>query len=242
MCYPHLEKLVYEAHQRCGHVVLSTSGYGLTGEKLHRLKRAGLDGIFVSLNGSVEEIHNKSRNGFQLTMFALELIQQERFHQFAINYVLMQNNADDFENMLALAERYGVDTLSVLSLKPDVSNHMEAVPTQTQLCNVAKLIARYHGKCDVYVEGCYPQLVYQVQTERHANEQFTPICGCNAGVHTFSVGIDGKVAPCRHLPFSEKRETLEDYLRSSPVLESLRKRHGCESELVCTATRMAQNL
>ena len=241
MCYPHLEEVVHEAHKKCGHVVLSTSGYGLTKEKLHSLRRAGLDGIFVSLNGSLEEIHSMSRNGFQITMSALELIRQEHFHQFAINYVLMRNNADDFDNMLALAERHGADTLSVLSLKPDVSNHMESPPTQAQLCNIAERIANHHGKCDVYVEGCYPELVRLVRAQmekkgKHPNLVY----GCNAGIRTFSVGIDGKVAPCRHLPFSEERETLEDYLRNSTVLETLRhQRH--ESEITCAAVRMVQN-
>lgn len=241
MCYPHLEEVVHEAHQRCGHVVLSTSGYGLTKEKLHSLRRAGLDGIFVSLNGSVEEIHSKSRNGFHLTMSALELIRQEHFHQFAINYVLMRNNADDFDNMLALAEQYGADTLSVLALKPDVSNHMESPPTQEQLCRIAAQIANHQGKCDVYVEGCYPELVRLVRTQMQKKGLISNLVyGCNAGVHTFSVGIDGKVAPCRHLPFSEERETLEDYLRNSTVLETLRhQRH--ESEITCAAVRMVQN-
>lgn len=243
MCYPDLEELVHVAHQKCGHVVLSTSGYGLTGEKLHRLRRAGLDGIFVSLNGSREEVHSKSRNGFHLTMSALNRIRQEHFHQFAINYVLMNNNADDFSNMLSLAEQYGADTLSVLSLKPDASNHMEQPPTQAQLCNIAEQIAEHQGKCDVYVEGCYPELVRLVQAKMkkkgiHSNLVY----GCNAGIHTFSVGIDGRVAPCRHLPYPEERETLEDYLCNSTVLENLRQRNALERGQSCTAVHMAQHV
>ena len=64
--------------------------------------------------------------------------------------------------------------------------------------------------------------------------------GCNAGVHTFSVGIDGKVAPCRHLPFPEERMTLEDYLRNSTVLEALRRGQH-ERETACAAVRMLQS-
>ena len=145
--------------------------------------------------------------------------------------------------MIALAERYGADTLSVLSLKPDASNQMELPPTQAQLNNVAEQIANHEGKCDVYVEGCYPELVRLVRTKMQKKGiNSNLVYGCNAGVHTFSIGIDGRVAPCRHLPFSEERENLEDYLRNSTVLETLRQRRKAEREMTCTAIPMAQNL
>lgn len=243
MCYPHLEEIVHEAHQRCGHVVLSTSGYGLSREKLHKLRCAGLDGIFISLNGSAEEINNRSRNGFHLSIAALKLISQERFHQFAINYVLMRNNADDFKNMLALAESFGVDTLSVLSLKPNALNDMDQSPTRAQLYNVAKLITGYQGKCDVYVEDCYPELVRHVRTEVHANVLHSNLVyGCKAGIFTFSVGVDGKVAPCRHLPFSEERENLQDYLQHSTIIKYLGQRLQDEGEMACTSVCAIRNL
>lgn len=45
-------------------MVISTSGVTITEESARKLKKAGLDCCYISLNGSTAEVHEITRDGY----------------------------------------------------------------------------------------------------------------------------------------------------------------------------------
>jgi SAM-dependent methyltransferase len=88
-------------------------------ESLQELIDCGVNHIYVSLNGSIEAINRKSRDGYALAIRALELLQKKAFANTHINWVMHSFNTYDFPAMLKLAEEYGVSELVVLVFKPN---------------------------------------------------------------------------------------------------------------------------
>ena len=86
MLYPHLSQLIFD----------------------------GVSGIFISLNGSTEEINAHSRDGYSLAIRALEILNEIGYEKTCINWVMHSNNADDFPNMIRLAETYHVAEIAVM--------------------------------------------------------------------------------------------------------------------------------
>ena len=130
MCYPYLYEVIWYAHQRGLEVNVALSGFGFNKESYSKLIKSGVNGIFISLNGSTHEVNSYSRNGYHLAISALDLLKNERYESTTINWVMQTSNADDFENMVSLAETYQVARLVVISLKPDSANELPYAPTK----------------------------------------------------------------------------------------------------------------
>ena len=223
-CYPYLEEVVKAAHERCGYVALALSGYGLTASKISSLANAGVDAFHLSLNGSTEEINAQTRNGYAYAMEALEAFSKLKIQNVIINSVLTQGNANDFPNIIRLAEQYGVEGISVLSQKPDSKKGLAHRPRREQVHQIAQWIVNYKGRLMISVESCYSELVVLVYQK--ANNSWIygeQTMGCRAGRYTFSVSVDGKLIPCRHLLTYESYGTLNEYWQSSQVLALLRR-------------------
>lgn len=112
------------------------------------LKEAGKMGVReVMLNGSTEEINARSRDGYRLAISALELLQKNKFHNTAINWVMHSNNADDFTNMLELAEKYDVKNLVLLEVKPDSENQLPTLPAKktNDGCQIFRVLSPLSG-------------------------------------------------------------------------------------------------
>ena len=233
LCYPYLDDVISAAKSKDCTVIMATSGYGLDQDRLKRLMKAGIDGIHVSLNGTTEEINRMSRNGYQYARDAIKLMCSEGF-PFAINFVLTRDNADDLHKMIGFAECFRARTLSILALKPDSSKSMVRSPTVQQLRAVAQTIAQYSGPVFVGIESCYSELICLVQSINQRPEYACRSARiCRAGIHCVSVGIDGRLLPCRHLSFSESWETLRGYLDNSVMVRQLQRLSeqnpiGCE--------------
>lgn len=222
--YPHLEEVIRYAKEKCGYVSAAFSGYGLTHEKIQSLQRAGLDAFHISLNGSTEKVNHASRNGFQYAMRTLENLKKAGIKNFTINYVLTKENADDFQNIVALAESYNAEGISILALKPDSQKKLKSRPSASQVYSIADQVAAYYGKLYISVESCYSELVSLIYRRRLINWMYTEsTMGCRAGRYTFSVSVDGRLMPCRHLLMYEDADNLADYWYHSPILRQIRE-------------------
>lgn len=91
-----------------GKICVILSGYNLCEDTFNKLIEAGVTNIFISLNGSTEEINAFTRDGYLLAIEALAFLQNKGFKNTIINWVMHRSNADDFENMLQIAEKYEV--------------------------------------------------------------------------------------------------------------------------------------
>ena len=224
LCYPHLEEVIRAGSQLGLEINVALSGYNFTKEKLDSLIKAGVSRIYISLNGSTEQINNRSRNGYGLAMNALKILAENKYDNACINWVMQDFNTDDFRNVVAIAEEYNVRNLVVLGLKPTSKKELEHYPTKEQIQEVAENICTYTGKVHIRVEPCFSSLNALLKERSNELSIHSPIYkGCLAGQGIVSVNVDGEITPCRHLDIPENSLSLEEYLKESSTLKSIRK-------------------
>ena len=224
LCYPHIYEVVKAAKEYCGEANVALSGFRFTQEVYDNLVDAGVSGIFISLNGSTKEVNSQTRDGYDLAIAALDLLKKNKYPNTTINWVMHSNNADDFPNVVQLAEYYDVANVVVIGLKPDSQHSLKTTPTRNQMLAVRNVIRNHRGKTKIFVESCYsPMLALVCDTKLFGNMNVGKNKGCGAGRNTFSINVDGLLSPCRHLEYFEKFETIEDYMENSPIQRQLRE-------------------
>lgn len=243
MCYPHLYDVIRMARELGIETNVALSGYRFTQDTYEKLMEAGVGGIFISLNGSTKEINAQTRDGYELAISALTLLQQNKHRNTSLNWVMHSSNAEDFPNMLALAERYDVANLTIIGVKPDSKHMLPTIPSAEQMRFVRDQIFAHHGKTRIIVERCFsPMLALVCDTRLLGNINVGEHKGCGAGRSMLSISVDGLLSPCRHLEYYEKWDTLEAYWNNSPTLKKIRaledqKREPCSSCRFCDNCR-----
>lgn len=233
LCYSR----IYELKAYCREIGV-TSNIALSGcyfdqSVYERLVEAGIGGIFVSLNGSSKEINSITRDGYELAINALRILCENGFEASTINWVMHSNNADDFWNVIKTAEKYRVNSITVMAFKPDAAHQLNSVPNARQMEYTASFIRQYNGSVKLRAETCFsPMLALAGDTKLFGNMNIGKYKGCLAERSFFNVNVDGKLSPCRHLEYFEEASTLEEYWNNSKVLDKIRsveadKREPC---------------
>lgn len=222
LCYPYIYELVKYIRMYGITVNVALSGYAFDKNVLEKLKASGVSGIFISLNGSSAEINSLTRDGYEMALTALSVLKESKYENGFINWVMHSNNYDDFENMLILAEEYRVSTLVILVFKPDAKHELLTFPTGKQILEIAKKVKNYSGPVKIVVESCFSQLLAVIKdTKLFGNLNAGSTKGCRAGVYNYSISVDGKYSPCRHLDYYEKFDSLDEYLANSNIIKKL---------------------
>ncbi len=241
MVYPHIMELIRACHARGMLPNVALSGYGVDEDVLKKMIDAGVNTICVSLNGSTEEVNRCSRDGYHLAVKSLELLEKIGYCNTCINWVMHSTNADDFENMVLLAEKYHVAEIAVMVFKPDASHQLPSVPTREQMKHVAQFMKQYKGPVHLEAEECFSQMRAMVGKRFFGNFNRGIERGCGAGRDGISISVDGKITPCRHLEFEEDYTSIRDYWENSEILKTLREADdymgepcaGCEYRKYC---------
>lgn len=235
LCYPYLYDVIKAAGECCLSVNVALSGVGFDRETLQKLINAGVTGIFISLNGSTEEINSISRDGYAFAIRALKLLQESSFPNTTINWVMHSSNADDFPNVVKLAEDYGVRCITILGLKPDSRHTLTTFPTREQMMDMKKFLRAYNGTCMIQIESCFsPMLALYCDTKLFGNFNVSEYNGCNAGKTTVSVSVDGLFSPCRHLDFYESFDSIKEYMERSKTQAQIRELSGSRAAPCCS--------
>lgn len=243
LCYPFLFDIISGARSYGVGANIAISGFHFSQEIFLKLVNAGVTGIFVSLNGSTEEINSLTRDGFDLAINALHILKSNGYSYTTINWVMHSNNSDDFCNIIALAEKYAVANLTVMAVKPDSKKELRTLPSKEQMISVNNIIKSYNGPLRIYVESCFsPLLALFSETKLFGNFNIGKNKGCGAGRTTFSVNVDGMLSPCRHLDYFEKFDNLDDYLNKSLIQQKIRgleesRREPCAKCKYCNYCR-----
>jgi pyrroloquinoline quinone biosynthesis protein E len=218
LLYPWLEGTIGLIAKLGLYSALTTSGAGMTSGLLKRLKDAGLNELFFSLNGSTKAIHNVSRDAFDETIAAMILAQNENI-PYKINWVAREDNVSDFEEVIKLAGRLSASELVILTLKPDRSDELSNQLSASSLKLLAKSF-KSHNQEDIAVsiEGCFPSLYMEV-----IDDVIPFKIGCEAGRNVVSINVDGSLSPCRHIPLREGAQSLKQYWYESEDLGPLRE-------------------
>jgi MoaA/NifB/PqqE/SkfB family radical SAM enzyme len=171
-----------------GRVGLITNGTLLTAKRAQQLVDAGLDTLWVSLDGATPESYADVRLGAELPK-VIENLQRLRpmrkgFYQpkpeLGIAFVAMKRNIDDLPNVIALGRRLGATRFSVSNVLPYTAElRAEALYNRT-LKDIAFLSSIW-----------LPQLKFAGNHFSGANDVCTFIeSGATA------IGWDGSASPC----------------------------------------------
>jgi radical SAM protein with 4Fe4S-binding SPASM domain len=219
LVYPNLAAAVRLATAAGLETAIATSGVGLTAELAAELAAGGVGSIWLSLNGSREEIHALSRTCFRETVAAAGLLRQNGM-PFHINWVARQDNARDFPALVTKARELGAASINVLTLKPDARHGVAAALAGEDFFRLAAFLRNFDDAAlPIGIESCYPALRLAVY-----GQAFTGIeAGCGAGRNTIAIDVSGRLRPCRHLDYPEAGLTIGEYWRQSPVLAGLRE-------------------
>ena len=152
-----LEALVEGAHSLDFYSNLITSGLPLTRERLVRLKDAGLSSVQVSIQDSIPSESDRiaGRASFEHKLEVARWV-KELDLPLTLNIVLHRQNLARIAEMVALAERLGVDRLELANtqyLAWALENRSALLPSQDQL-DAAREVAkaareRLKGKIEV---------------------------------------------------------------------------------------------
>lgn len=222
LAYPHLDRLLTECVALGMDSAVALSGAYVNRDRLQRLIATGVNDIFISLNGSTEEINSQTRDGYGLAIKALELLQELDFKNRWINFVMHKSNAEDLPQMVALGEKMGVTGIVILVFKPDAAHELPSYPTAAQLRSSAKFIKAYQGPLELFPEPCFSPLLALVEERFFLNRNVGIDRGCGAGRDALSVTTEGLLTPCRHLDVPEKFPDMMSYWQESEFLSRLR--------------------
>jgi pyrroloquinoline quinone biosynthesis protein E len=235
LVYPHLNELLAKIKEKKLHSAIAVSGWNLNREKLEELIFAGVNYIFISLNGSKESVNKLSRDGYEYALSAMRLLASETRIKKGINWVARNDNIDDFPKLVELAEKYGFNSIVILENKPDLNGNVISLPEEEKLKQLAKFVREYsleNSDMAIIVEECYSPLRALLGKTWIGNRNRGDFRGCTAGRTTAALDVDGNWMPCRHIFKAEFYGSLEEYWSDSKVLEELRN-HEDNRDINC---------
>lgn len=201
---------------------ISTGGFGSTGTLIEKLKRSGLNALYVSLNGSNREVNKLSRQGFENAISVLEDCKDKKLPA-RINWVARKDNYLDFINILDLAEKMNVEQIDILKNKPDGEGNVQSELNHQELKKLAGIINEYSGSILISIESCF----YELKNLCGVGSISKLLRGCSAGRYSMSINMQRHVSPCAH-GFPDVAENLntysgiKDYWENSPIVRNFR--------------------
>lgn len=223
LVYPYLTELLEVISDKGLNSAIAISGWGFDSARLAELKAAGVDQFYVSLNGSTPEINEQSRDGYELAINALRLLQADQHVAYHINWVARNDNADDFPNMVKLAQDLGVKSIVIIQSKPDASYVMQASLSPDNFVQLANYLKKHdQQEMSIEVEACFSPLRAYINNYYLWNRNIGVNKGCGAGRNGMSVDVEGNLTPCRHLLYPESYASIQDYWWNSELLNKLR--------------------
>lgn len=194
------------------------SGLGLTQQILDQLDQKRVN-ISISLNGSTREINQLSRDGFEVSMKAIEKLSTTSL-QWGINWVARHDNVSNFPQIVMLAVKYGAHHINIISNKT-CGQSVDSPMTQEDFYTLSHMIAKYRKLYAhdffIYIESCFSLL--NAYMDAPALDLYL---GCGAGIIMCFISVDGYYMPCSHLNYPEKFDSLRSYWERSPILSLLR--------------------
>jgi MoaA/NifB/PqqE/SkfB family radical SAM enzyme len=177
-----------------------SNGEFLTGENVVRLKKAGLFGIYVSLDDSNPEKHNINRGRPGLADMAFQGLKRCReagiptgISTFATREKLASGEMDA---MMDLAKALDVLEVFIFDVVPTgrLLDHHECTLTDDEIDQLRDFRERYNEKSD------YPRIVHQTMFSSIAYPCAAE--GCPAAMVQMHLRANGDVSPCDFTPYS----------------------------------------
>ena len=262
---------IFEVAARATHaglrVVMSPSGTQVTPRSVANLKRAGVQRISVSLDGSTAGMHDGFRRVSGAFAEATQSLAyaREGGMPFQINTTVTRHNRHDLASMLRLAIDLGAVAWDVFMLVPTGRGKVEMEIAPQEYEETLRFVYEAAQTAPIQVKmTCAPHYKrIQAQERRRAvreggvgpgaaaSPRVHPVHGfsrgCMAGFGFCFVSHLGEVGGCGYLPLlagSVRQSSLVEVYRESPLFKSIRDvkllqcRCGiCEYRVVCGGCR-----
>lgn len=204
-------------------------------------RRARLNSIQLSVDGSRAEIHNLSRpNSFDRVMRALSLLKQAQF-PFTVRVTVNRHNVDDLENIARLLlDEIGLPGFGTNEAYPcGATNRTEGgimlTPAQRlrAMETLTRLAARYNGRINAQAGPlALAREFKRIETELAEGNTSIPgrgtLCGCGGVFSKIAVLHDGTIVPCHNLSTLHLGTIGKDDLRQvwleHPLMNAVRRR------------------
>ena len=227
---------------------MGSNGMLIDDEVTRRLEKAGMGTVAISLDSSIPERHDEFRGVKGCWEHAIDAIKslKKSSIQVQVNCTVTQQNYDEVDEIMSLAEDLGVENFHLFFLVPtgrgtdieDITPRMY----EYMITNTLAKITKY--KLNVK-PSCAPQFM------RVAKEQGVDMSrwvrGCMAGLYYCRIYPSGEVTPCPYMPLklgNIRERSFRDIWFNSEVFKALRdfdqlkgKCGLCEYRDVCGGCR-----
>ncbi|MDG6222464.1 MAG: radical SAM protein [Candidatus Bathyarchaeota archaeon] len=227
---------------------MGSNGMLIDDEVAKKLKEAGMWTVAISLDSSKPERHDEFRGVKGCWKHAINAIKalKKAGIEVQVNCTVTQQNYDEVEDIMALAENLGVENFHLFFLVPtgrgtdiqDITPHM-----------YEEMIAKTLAKTTKYKLNVKPSCAPQFM--RVAKDQGVDMSrwvrGCMAGLYYCRIYPSGEVTPCPYMPVNLgniREKSFKDIWFNSEVFNALRdfnklkgKCGECEHNEICGGCR-----
>ena len=231
LMHPLLSQFIEYASQFHFRQVIYTSGAGIDESIARVFKNKNIE-IGISLNGSTEEINQKSRDGYKNAVMMMDILNQYKIH-YHIHWVARHDNVHDLQQMIVLGEKHNADYIQIVCNKINGNGIVDSPLDKDDYDCIKTIICKYRDY--IRIQNCYGPLLYYMGNKKSV------LTGCQAGISSMAVTTNGEFMPCTHLLYVERARSMCDYWEHSRILKKLRKNHllkhcnQCQGCRVCRA-------
>lgn len=137
---PHIMNYMEYITEKDMNIVCTTNAFALNHKKIDRIVKYNLKHIFISIDGSRSEIHDRIRGVKGIFDNAVDVInylkEKKKDIDIVVNHVVNKNNIDFFEEMLDLGKRVNFDYLNLILVK---DNPELEVTEEQKKCYISKI-------------------------------------------------------------------------------------------------------
>jgi radical SAM protein with 4Fe4S-binding SPASM domain len=227
---------------------MGSNGMLIDNEVTKKLETAGMGTVAVSLDSSTPGRHDEFRGVkgcWQHAVDAIKCLKKSKI-QVQVNSTVTQQNYDEVDDIMALAESLGVENFHLFFLVPtgrgtdieDITPRMYEDMITSTLAKTTKY------KLNVK-PSCAPQFMRVSQEQGVDMSRW--VRGCMAGLYYCRIYPSGEVTPCPYMPLklgNIREKSFKDIWFNSEVFKALRdfdrlkgKCGACEYHDVCGGCR-----
>lgn len=204
-------------------VNLSTNGWKTSADKIEELKKAGLNGVFISLDHIIPQKHDAIRNREGSFYEACESIKKYVDAHIKVNLstVITSENFDVLEELINFGSELGVTGIDLKRLKTagNAKAHHELEISEAQRDEMVQKIPCWKEKYPININ-----LVYGTKRIKNVD------AGCPCGKTSLAILCNGDISPCVYNVKSIGNALVDDIgkvWREDPFLSYFRSNFEC---------------